>query len=252
MRFAKFLRPHCLIAVLCTLVCACAGPPATHKDGATPGAAQDGGQPALAPPQASKTGTPGANVPVAGTAAGGALATPPNTDAGPVLSPAVLQAFDAALRALQAGRWAEAERGFLALTKTNPELGGPHANLGIIYRHADKIAQAVAELEQAVHANPQQPIYWNQLGIAYRHQGQFGKSREAYERAIALDPGYSAANLNLGILFDLYLWDSKRALEHYDRYLALSPGGDEKVTKWVADLKNRNREHSALSRREQE
>ena len=29
--------------------------------------------------------------------------------------------------------------------------------------------------------------------------------------------------LNLGILHDLYLRDGKRALELYDRYLALSP-----------------------------
>ena len=54
--------------------------------------------------------------------------------------------------------------------------------------------------------------------------------------------------LNLGILHDLYLRDGKRALELYDRYLALSPGGDATVAKWVADLKNRKPQHAMLSR----
>jgi Flp pilus assembly protein TadD len=170
----------------------------------------------------------------------------------PDLDPAVINAFETALGDLHAGRTAEAEKGFLALTKSHPELGGPHANLGIVYRQTGRPEQAITELEQAVHCNPQQPVFWNQLGIAYRQQGQFAKAREAYEHAIALDPGYPAPILNLGILFDLYLWDGKRALELYDRYLTLTPGGDPKVTKWVADLNNRNRAGKSEPHKEKE
>jgi Flp pilus assembly protein TadD len=147
---------------------------------------------------------------------------------------------------------ADAEKGFLALTKSNPDLGGPHANLGIVYRQTGRNELAVAQLELAIKCNPQQPVFWNQLGIAYRQQGQFAKARDAYEHATAIDPGYPAPILNLGILFDLYLWDGKRALELYDRYLALTPGGDAKVSKWVADLKNRNREGKSENRKEKE
>jgi len=146
----------------------------------------------------------------------------------------------------------EAEKAFLALTRSHPDLGGPHANLGIVYRQTGRLDLAVSELESAVKCNPQQPVFWNQLGIAYRQQGQFAKARDAYEHALSIDPGYPAPILNLGILFDLYLWDSKRALELYDRYLALTPGGDAKVSKWVADLKNRAREGKADNRKEKE
>ena len=93
-------------------------------------------------------------------------------------------------------------------------------------------------------------IYLNQLGIAYRQQGQFAKSRDAYQRALALDPGYAAALLNLGILYDLYLGDTARALELYGRYLAVMPNGDATVTKWVADLKNRKPGPITVSRQE--
>jgi Flp pilus assembly protein TadD len=166
------------------------------------------------------------------------------------VDPAVQQAFDDARRALAAGRAAEAERGFTALTQSNPDLGGPHANLGLVYRNAGRLPEAVAELERAVSASPQQPVYLNQLGIAYRQQGEFGKAREAYEKAIALAPGYAAPRLNLGILLDLYLGESKPALDLYESYLGLSPGGDATVAKWIIDLKNRKPQALAANREE--
>jgi len=166
------------------------------------------------------------------------------------LSPAVQRAFDDAVRAQRAGKTADAERGYRALMQSNPELGGPHANLGVIYRGAGKLAESAAELEQAVKLNPQQPIYLNQLGITYRQLGQFDKAKDAYERSIAANADYPAATLNLGILNDLYVGDAKRAAELYERYLALSPGGDAVVSKWVAELKNRKPAAVTASRKE--
>ena len=170
------------------------------------------------------------------------VATAPKAEPETPVSPSVQRAYDDARKAMRSGRSADAERGFRALVQSNPELGGPHANLGVMQRQAGKLPEAVAEFVLAVKASPNQPIYWNELGITYRQQGQFPKARGAYEKAIALDPQFAAAHLNLGILHDLYLWDGKRALEMYDRYLALSPGGDATVTKWVADLKNRKQQ----------
>jgi Flp pilus assembly protein TadD len=166
------------------------------------------------------------------------------------VAPATQHAFDEAARALRTGRNDEAERGFRALAQASPELGGPHANLGLIYRAAGKLPEAAAEFEQAVKLNPRQPVYFNQLGVTYRQQGRFEKAREAYEQAIALDPNYAAAQLNLGILSDLYLNDGARALDLYTRYLALSPQGDAAVAKWVAELKNRKPTTLATSRKE--
>ena len=189
-------------------------------------------------------------------------AAAPATSAGPTravaaqsdapVSAAAQRAFDEAARALRAGRAADAERGFRAVADASPELGGPHANLGLIYRQAGKLAESAGELERAVKLNPRQPLYLNQLAITYRQQGQFVKAREAYETAMALDPAYAAPILNLGILNDLYLGDGKRALELYDRYLAMQPSGDAAVTKWVADLKNRKPAPITVSRREKE
>ena len=166
------------------------------------------------------------------------------------LNPAVQRAYDEARRLMRAGRTDDAEKALRTLAQAHPDLGGPHANLGALYRQAGKLPEAVTEGELAVRANPKQPLYFNQLGISHRHNGQFDKARQAYEAALSLDPAYAAALLNLGILHDLYLADGPRALELYDRYLALSPGGDAVVAKWVADLKNRKPRPTAVGQKE--
>jgi tetratricopeptide (TPR) repeat protein len=196
----------------------------------------------------------GAVTPGKSDGAPAASTAPPARPAPPVyatpVNPATQRAFDDASRALRSGRVDEAERAYRALAQANPELGGPHANLGVIYRQAGKLDESLAELEQAAKLSPRQPIYLNQLGIAYRQKGEFAKARDAYQRALALDPGYTAAMLNLGILYDLYLGDTQRALELYARYLSLLPNGDATVTKWVADLKNRKPGPITVSRQE--
>lgn len=155
------------------------------------------------------------------------------------LAPDVRRAYDDALALLRAGHAAEARQALQTLSRSRPELAGPHANLGLIARQTGHPDEAIAELEQATKLDAREPAMWNQLGIAYREQGQFVKSRAAYEAALALDAGYAAAVLNLGILDDLYLGDGAQALALYTRYLALTPAGDSTVAKWVVDLKNR-------------
>jgi Flp pilus assembly protein TadD len=157
----------------------------------------------------------------------------------PTVAPSAQRAFDEARRAFRAARADDAERGFRAMTQTYPDLAGPHANLGVIWRDAGKLPEATQALEKAVALSPRQPVFWNQLGITLRHAGQFAKARQAYERAIELDPNYAAAVLNLAILHDLYLAEAPRALELYQRYAVLAPGESAAVNKWIADLRNR-------------
>lgn len=205
----------------------------------------------VAPVAKALAPAPAASAPSTTAAAAAAPAAPPPRVEAPV-PPAAQRAFDDALRALRAGRAEDAERGFKALAQSNPELGGPHANLGVIYRQAGKFAESAAALERATKASPEQPVYFNQLGISYRHLGDFAKARTAYERAIEIEPKYAAAQLNLGILFDLYLRDSAKALEAYERYAAISGGQDATVAKWVTDLKNRKpAQNNAPAKKEQ-
>jgi tetratricopeptide (TPR) repeat protein len=222
------------LAALPALLAACSSAPKPPPPAAAPASAKPAASAAQA--DAAKPGTKDAAGPRAESTEG-------------AVRPGVQRAYEAALDELNGGRKDDAARDLQALARSEPDLGGPHANLGLIYRQEGKLPESVTELEQAVKLNPQQPVFWNQLGITYRLSGDFKKARDAYERAIALDPSYANPYLNLGVLFDLYFWDSQRALELYDRFLALSPG-DERVTKWVADLKNRNRKADAAAPKE--
>jgi len=201
MRFAeRSLRIGCLIAASATLA-ACA----MFDDKSAPA-------PSSAAAPAATADAKGVSA-AAASARGPAGPTFANPELPPI-NPTVQRTFDSARQALAAGRTAEAERSFVALTKSNAELH-------------------------------------NQLGITYRMAGDFDKAKASYERSIALDANFAAAVLNLGILYDLYLWDGARALELYDRYLQLTPGGDEQVKRWVSDLRNRSAQKSAPQRKEQ-
>jgi len=210
------------------------------------------GEPFGTPVATTPASTPSATAKSATGAAGAkprsaAQATKPM----PSVRPAAQQTFDAARQALAAGRAAEAERGFSALTKSDPELSGPYANLGLIYRHAGKTTEATAALEKAVRLSPDSAELHNQLGVTYRMAGEFAKAKASYEQALRLDADYAPAVLNLGILYDLYLWDGAHALELYDRYLQLTPGGDAEVQRWVRDIRNRTARKSAPPQKEQ-
>lgn len=158
----------------------------------------------------------------------------------PVVSPAVQNEYVAALSAMKRSRYQEAEQALLSLTRRYPDLSGPFANLGIVYRRVGKLPEAAESLKKAIEINSNRAAYHNELGIVYRESGQLEKARESYARALQIDPLYSNSHLNIGILFDLYLQEPGKALQHYERYQALLPAADSQVNKWIVDLKQRH------------
>lgn len=156
----------------------------------------------------------------------------------PTVPPQWRQVYAHALALMKANRWAEAERELTALMLREPELAGPHANLGIVYQRLGKTADARRALELAIELNPR-AAYYNELGMVHRTEGRFDAAERAYRRALQLDADYAYAHLNLGILYDLYLQEPGKALPHYEQYQALAPGEAGTIGKWIADLKRR-------------
>jgi len=244
MRSAEVLR-HAGLTLLCIFAAGCASVSEPLK------AMQESVSGTLAKVTAPAAPANPVATPVAAASAASAPAAPPPEPEVPV-SAATQRAYDDARRTLAAGRTQDAERAFKALTLSNPELGGPHAQLGLLHRQAGKLPESIADFEFAVKANPKQPLYFNQLGITYRHAGQFAKAKTAYERALELDPNYAGALLNLAILNDLYLRDNAQALALYERYQVASAGKDPNVVKWIADLKNRKGDKTTLLTRKEQ
>jgi tetratricopeptide (TPR) repeat protein len=239
-----FNKPLVVISSLacCIFLVACSSP-ATNL-ATSPSASVASASVASASVASASAATPPA--PATAPAATAAAAMKPERAA---LSPAMEEAYEDANRALKAGRIQEAERAFKSLVKNSPNLAGPHASLGLIYRNAGQLPEALSEFETAALLNPANAVLQQQLGLTHRHLGQFQLARQAYEKALSLDSNYGAAILNLGILFDLYLGDAQRALEMYTRYLALNPA-DATVGKWVTELKNRKPLAAAAPKKE--
>jgi Flp pilus assembly protein TadD len=166
----------------------------------------------------------------------------PNAATAPVeqpLPPEAVQKFEQAVALMSAGDAANAEREMRALADTYPTYSGPLLNLAILQVKGGRFEDAEKSLRTAVDRNGSNAPAFNQLGIVYRKLGRFKEADVAYQRAVEIDPNYAIAYLNLGVLCDLYLQQPERALEAYERYLALAGTPDEKVNGWVTELKKR-------------
>jgi lipoprotein NlpI len=79
----------------------------------------------------------------------------------------------------------------------------------------------------------------NQHGILLRRAGEFAAAESAYRQALETDPQYLLAYYNLGVLLDLYLRRPTEALEYYELYQSSLAEPDQKVGRWIIDLRRR-------------
>jgi cellulose synthase operon protein C len=197
-------------------------------------------QPVPPAPPAPETPAPGATPadPTAQPVPGSQAPVP----AGPVIPKAPARAATEYTRALNLMRSdpTQAILEFQVLTQSYPDLPGPYANLGILYRNANQLAEAEAALAKATERAGWDAQTWNEYGITLRQAGKFPEARAAYEKALAANSSYAPAHRNLGVLLDLYLDDSLRAQQELEAYKQLT-NEDKPVSGWIAELRARNK-----------
>lgn len=183
----------------------------------------------------------------AGSAAAGDRAAAPHAaghavgvdEQEPVVSTHNRASFVRATELLRSGRLVEAEALLLQVTDDQPELAGPWINLARVFVAQDREDDAVAALDQAVLANPGNCAARTELGVLLRRRGEFEAAEAHYLACLERQPGYEAAYLNLGILYDLYLGRLADALAAYRQYQSLAIEPDRQVDVWVVDLQRR-------------
>ncbi|HEX6995420.1 MAG TPA: tetratricopeptide repeat protein [Gammaproteobacteria bacterium] len=160
----------------------------------------------------------------------------------------VLAAHAHAVELMRSGEDAAAAAELEAIVAAHPELPGPHVNLAILHRRAGRDDDARLALERALAIDPDHPEANNELGILLRERGEFEAAEAAYRRALAARPDYALALYNLGVLLDLYLQRPAEALECYEAYQRAAPEPDERVARWIVDLRRRVPEDASAAR----
>ena len=167
-----------------------------------------------------------------GTAAG--VAAP---DTAPIPERAAEQ-YALALELMKSGRDTDAELEFQQLIAGYPQLTGPQLNLGLLYLRDSRLPEAEAAFKAVLEIKPANAVAGNELGIVERRLGKFAEAEAAYQRTIAAEPNYAPAYLNLGVLYDLYLAQPQKALDEFERYIAIA-GENKQVAGWMVELRKR-------------
>ncbi|MEQ6340194.1 MAG: tetratricopeptide repeat protein [Gammaproteobacteria bacterium] len=155
-----------------------------------------------------------------------------------------IQIYESNIRRVSAGIYDESVRkSFSELGKLLPVKYAKHEKseplTGITLKNDGKDEDEKILINATAQVPPNVEAY-NHLGIHYRDNGRFDDARNAYEKALVIDPNHSSIHLNLGILYDLYLRDTGKALEQYRLYQGLLPTADKQVGMWIADLEKRH------------
>jgi len=157
----------------------------------------------------------------------------------PPITPKFQRDYTRAISLIQTKKNRSAIKAFTKLTQNYPQFSGPHVNLGLIYFKAKQYSKAQKAFTKALELNPNNAISHNHIGIIQRKNGKFKEALTSYRLAVRSNSNYANAHLNLGILYDIYLSNLPKALEHYQRYQKITGEKDKKVSKWIIDIKQR-------------
>ncbi len=149
------------------------------------------------------------------------------------------QFYDEAVTSLKGGKTELALELLKQVSNDAPDKLYVFTNLGLAYFKLKQLDLAEKAFQEAVKRNDDDAVAHNHLGILHRQKGEFEAARKRYQRAIIIDSKYASAYLNMGILFDIYFQDLRQALQHYQKYQALTSTENSQVKGWIIDIERR-------------
>jgi len=179
---------------------------------------------------------------------GGCISVPPRESSPPTikeenksnqqpLEERFLTRYQIAITELNNNNLEEAKKYFLELIETQPEFAGPRANLALIYIKQRRYDKAEENIRLALEKNPNMAQALNIAGVIENRKGNITKAKKYYEKAISKKEDYALAHYNLALLYDVYLQNIRKAVDHYQRYLLLIDYEDKRTKVWVEELK---------------
>ncbi len=107
---------------------------------------------------------------------------------------------------------------------------------GNLYLNLGLLKDAVARYNQALTLSPDYVAALNNLGVVELRQKHYGRAADYFQSALEKNPRFAAAHLNLGIIYQDYVNQPKKARQHYEAYLKLGGKRASEVRKWLKDL----------------
>ena len=104
---------------------------------------------------------------------------------------------------------------------------------------AKNYPQAQAAFEQAQVMNKYNPDAYTQYAVMLREQGKFTEAEAQYLKALAVWPHNLQAHRDLGVLYDLYLIQADKALQHFTLADQLSAEPNKELKGWILELNRR-------------
>ena len=147
--------------------------------------------------------------------------------------------FSQAMQAAEAGYPEQAIKGLKQVIALSPHLSAPHNNVGILYKRKGLLDPAIAAYQEAIRLRPDYAEAHNNLALAYREKGLLDAAERSYQEALRHRSDMAQAHYNLAVLYDLYLNEPSKAIDHYRRYLSLADSRQREVELWISILQRR-------------
>jgi tetratricopeptide (TPR) repeat protein len=107
--------------------------------------------------------------------------------------------FDDAARALTAGDYQTAERGFQSVLREQPNHIAALSNLGVIYSRTSRADQAISVYRRALRVSPDDKAILLNLGLVYLKQEAHSQALPFFERIVTIDPAHLQARQLLAV-----------------------------------------------------
>ena len=109
------------------------------------------------------------------------------------------EVFDRAVRALAAGDYQTAERGFQSVLRQQPRHIAALSNLGVIYSRTNRADQAITVYRRALQVSPDDKALLLNLGLVYLKQEAHSRALPFFARVVALDAEHLQARQLLAV-----------------------------------------------------
>lgn len=147
--------------------------------------------------------------------------------------------FIEAKKAIRKNDFATAKQKLSVITKKDPSISGPWVLLGNIAMEEKQLDKAQEYYQKAIKITPDNVNAYIALAKTQRLMGEFHVAQNTLALVLNIWKDCPEAHLNLGVLYDLYLNQPKKAQQHIEAYLFLNGYKNKQAIAWYNEIQSR-------------